>query len=104
MDLPRLAGVFGRFCFVRGYSAEGDTWLTRALAAPGGDRPTIGRAKCLFALSTLALTRGDYASETSARPWFCGDALASPLRRAGRCSYWGSWRADGGLTRPPAAT
>jgi predicted ATPase/transcriptional regulator with XRE-family HTH domain len=58
----RLAGMFGRFCFIRGYPAEGEAWLQRALAAPGGDRPTTGRAKCLFALSTLALTRGDYAS------------------------------------------
>jgi predicted ATPase/DNA-binding XRE family transcriptional regulator len=58
----RLAGVFGRFCFQRGYLAEGQSWLTRALAVPGGERPTVGRAKCLFAVGTLALSRGDYAA------------------------------------------
>jgi predicted ATPase/DNA-binding XRE family transcriptional regulator len=64
-DAQRLAGVFGRFCFQRGYVVEGETWLARALATPSGDRPTVGRAKCLFARGTLALTRGDYAGVES---------------------------------------
>src|SRR5207248_2516530 len=37
----RLAGVFGRFCFIRGYPAEGEARLKQALAAQGGDRPTM---------------------------------------------------------------
>jgi predicted ATPase/DNA-binding XRE family transcriptional regulator len=58
----RLAGVFGRYCFQRGLLAEGHSWLMQALAVPSGDQPTIGRAKCLFALGTIALSHGEYAA------------------------------------------
>jgi tetratricopeptide (TPR) repeat protein len=60
--VQRLAGALGRFWFFRGHVAEADAWLNRALALPGGDRPTIGRAKCLYGLSGLGINRGDYAA------------------------------------------
>ena len=58
--LQQLAGALGRFWFFQGNLAEADTWLTRALALPGGDRPTLGRATCLFGVSMLLTSRGEY--------------------------------------------
>jgi tetratricopeptide (TPR) repeat protein len=59
-DTQRLAGAMGRFWFFRGYVAESSAWLKQALALPGGDRPTAGRAKCLYGLGSLALSQGDF--------------------------------------------
>lgn len=56
----RLAGAFGRFWWFRGYFTEGESWLAQALALPGGDAHTVGRARCLYGLGALALSRGAY--------------------------------------------
>jgi DNA-binding CsgD family transcriptional regulator/tetratricopeptide (TPR) repeat protein len=58
----RLAGALGRFWFFQGSLAESHTWLTRALAMAGGDRPTLDRARCLFGMSMLLTVRGEYAA------------------------------------------
>src|SRR2546428_13070793 len=57
-----LAGGLGRFWYFRGHAAEGETWLKRALALPSEHRTSAGRAWCLFGLSMLAMSRGDYAA------------------------------------------
>lgn len=60
----RLAGSLFRFWSVRGYLAEGRSWLARLLAA-AADAPGPVRAKALSAAGTLALEQGDYAASTS---------------------------------------
>jgi predicted ATPase/DNA-binding CsgD family transcriptional regulator/DNA-binding XRE family transcriptional regulator len=56
----RLAGALGRFWFYRGYLSESAAWTERALALPDGDRPTSGRAKCLWGCAVVSLSRADY--------------------------------------------
>jgi len=57
----RMAGGLGRFWFFRGYVAEGEGWFERVLALPDSGQPTIGRARCIYGLGRLALSRADYA-------------------------------------------
>lgn len=55
----RLAGALAEFWLVRGYFAEGRTWLERFLeVAPTF---TAARAKALYGLGTLARRQGDFA-------------------------------------------
>jgi predicted ATPase/DNA-binding CsgD family transcriptional regulator len=61
----RLAGALGRFWFFRGHLAEADVWLSRLLAVGVGDRPTAGRAKCLYGAGMLAIGRSDYLAVES---------------------------------------
>jgi DNA-binding NarL/FixJ family response regulator len=58
----RLAGALGRFWFYRGYLTESAAWMERVLALPDGDRPTAGRAKCLWGCVGVSLSRADYAT------------------------------------------
>ena len=55
----RLAAGMGGFWLYRGHVAEGEAWLRQALDVPGGDAPTLQRAKCLSPLPVFANTRGD---------------------------------------------
>jgi predicted ATPase len=56
----RLAGGMGGFwLYGGGHIAEGEAWLWRALDVPGGDAPTLQRAKCLSPMPVFANTRGD---------------------------------------------
>ena len=81
----RLAGALFRFWDVRGYLGEGFDRLTGLLARPEAEPDTVGRAKALHALGTVALARADQdlargALEDSAR---LGHRLGS-----GRLEIW----------------
>lgn len=56
----RLAYALGHFWRVRGYLAEGRSWLRHALERSG--EPTVYRCKALNAAGTLAFRQGDYHS------------------------------------------
>jgi tetratricopeptide (TPR) repeat protein len=58
----RLAGAMGRFWLYRSHVAEGEAWLRRALDMPGGEAPTLSRAKCIAALPVFAHMRSDEAA------------------------------------------
>jgi non-specific serine/threonine protein kinase len=50
-----LAGALWRFWDMQGRLGEGRTWLDELLARPGAARPTLGRAKALFAAGYVEL-------------------------------------------------
>ena len=56
-----LAGRLWRFWEIRGYPAEGRTWLEPALAASRGQESTM-RANALIGAGVLAFMQGDYAA------------------------------------------
>ena len=58
----RLAGVLGAFWQLRGQLADGRRRLTRLLALPGAQEPTLARARALDAAGLLALYQGDAAA------------------------------------------
>jgi len=62
----RLAGSLARFWDVRGYLGEGCDRLPRLLLLPGAHGVTVGRAKVLNALGTLALAQGDQPTARAA--------------------------------------
>ena len=62
----RLVGALGRFWLLRCYFTEGEGWLVRVLALPGSERRTSARARCLYVLASLALSRGDFAAAETA--------------------------------------
>jgi non-specific serine/threonine protein kinase len=55
----RLAGALGRFWSMRGYFAEGRSWLEAALAG-GGLASPVARATALYGAGVLATMQGDY--------------------------------------------
>lgn len=54
----RVAGAIGWFWWVRGHLSEGRDWLTRLLALPGAEAPTLTRAGALDAAGFLAFQQG----------------------------------------------
>jgi non-specific serine/threonine protein kinase len=56
----RLAGALGRFWDLGGHVSEGRRWLTRLLGTT--DAETIGRARALGSVGTLASIQGDLAT------------------------------------------
>jgi predicted ATPase len=58
----RLAGALGWFWFVRGYIADGRSWVERALAATDQTEQTAERARALHWAAGLAFAQGDFAS------------------------------------------
>jgi predicted ATPase/DNA-binding NarL/FixJ family response regulator len=58
----RLGGAFGMYWFFRSALTEGATWLLSLLAMPGGDQPTVWRAKLLSCASSIALSQGEHVS------------------------------------------
>jgi predicted ATPase len=56
----RLAGALGWFWFVRGYVADGRSWVERALAAPDTAARTAERARALHWAAGLAFAQGDF--------------------------------------------
>jgi predicted ATPase/Tfp pilus assembly protein PilF len=55
----RLAGALWRYWMIRGHLAEGQRWLTAALAAGGTDDPAL-RAVALRSLGNLLYQQADY--------------------------------------------
>ena len=55
----RLAGVLGRFWWMRSHLSEGRVWLERALGRGGGVRGSV-RAKALHEAGGLAIYQGDH--------------------------------------------
>ena len=55
----RLAGSLWRFCYLRGYYAEGRGWLEGALV-DGDDAPTSARAKAQLGAGVLTFLQCDY--------------------------------------------
>jgi predicted ATPase len=58
----RLAGALGWFWFVRGYVADGRSWVERALAATDPAERTAERAQALHWAAGLAFAQGDFAA------------------------------------------
>ena len=56
----RLAGALGWFWFVRGYIADGRSWVERALAATDSAERTAERARALHWAAGLAFAQGDF--------------------------------------------
>ncbi len=55
----RLTGALMWYWFFRGYSSEGRRWLAAALAVPGAEERTAGRAKALAGVWWLAFEQGE---------------------------------------------
>jgi predicted ATPase/class 3 adenylate cyclase len=55
----RLAGALQWYWFFRGRLSEGRRWLERALALPGAEDRTVGRAKALAGAWWLAFEQGE---------------------------------------------
>jgi hypothetical protein len=58
----RLAGALGWFWFVRGYVADGRSWVERALAATDPTGQSAERARALHWAAGLAFAQGDFAA------------------------------------------
>jgi non-specific serine/threonine protein kinase len=58
----QLAGALHWFWFLHGHWAGGQSWLERALAMKGPDRPSRVRARALAGAGLLAFVQGDLAS------------------------------------------
>jgi predicted ATPase/Tfp pilus assembly protein PilF/predicted Ser/Thr protein kinase len=58
----RLAGVLGRFWYLRGYWGEGRRWLAELLEAPGATAHRPQRIRALNAAARIAENRGEYLS------------------------------------------
>ncbi|HEY7091856.1 MAG TPA: NB-ARC domain-containing protein, partial [Ktedonobacterales bacterium] len=58
----RLAGALGWFWFVRGYIADGRSWVVRALTATDSAERTPERARALHWAAGLAFAQGDFAA------------------------------------------
>jgi predicted ATPase len=58
----RLAGALGWFWFVRGYIADGRSWVERALAATDPAERAAERARALHWAAGLAFAQGDFAA------------------------------------------
>jgi predicted ATPase/DNA-binding NarL/FixJ family response regulator len=62
----RLAGALGRFWQLRCHFAEGQMWVTRALALSTAQQRTCDRARCLHILGNLMSGRGDLVAADEA--------------------------------------
>jgi predicted ATPase len=58
----RLAGALGWFWFVRGYIADGRSWVERSLAASDPAERTPEQARVLHWAAGLAFAQGDFAA------------------------------------------
>jgi predicted ATPase/DNA-binding CsgD family transcriptional regulator len=58
----RLGGALWRFWYVRGYFAEGRTWLAELLALPSAPTLAAARASVLEGAGNLAHQQGDYTA------------------------------------------
>ncbi len=56
----RMAGLLGKYWFLRGHWSEGRSWLSRALTEVPGQSPD-DRARALDAIGLIALFQNDYA-------------------------------------------
>jgi len=81
----RLAGALARFWDVRGYLGEGCDRLTRLVQPPAAAGVSVGRAKALNALGTLALGRAD---QETARAAFEESARLGHLLGVVRLEAW----------------
>lgn len=82
-----LASGLWRFWEIRGYLAEGSSWLERALARSGGEI-SVRRANALTGAAVLATQRGDHVAATAAHEasLLLQRELGNPLAIAAACS------------------